>query len=153
VYFVGNGASIKIGYSEQPGRRFNSLKVGSYKSLTFLGCVVGTRNDEKSLHRDLKNFRLEGEWFVDCAPVRERIEAVMVSGFEPSLPSTAKIHDDDAGRDPEFLRYLRETQRKIAGRYPPGTLEGIIAHREAIARGDVGAVASAEEFIREFYAA
>jgi hypothetical protein len=66
VYFIqaGEDGAIKIGVtSDDPERRRNQLQVGNPAVLKLLGAIKGDHARERQLHRDLSEWRLEGEWF------------------------------------------------------------------------------------------
>ena len=65
VYFIKNTVTgnIKIGYSEDPDRRFTALQGGSDCKLEILVSVPGDFITEKQYHRLFAKDRLSGEWF------------------------------------------------------------------------------------------
>lgn len=81
VYFIGNGGrAIKIGTSTEVGDRFRALQSASADKLEFLGCVAASGKHEREIHKMLANFRLEGEWFADCADVRSLVNDLLRNG-------------------------------------------------------------------------
>jgi hypothetical protein len=65
VYFLLNSenSTVKIGWSEDPEFRAKSLQTGNHAELTLLGKIPGGRNREKSLHRRLREYHVNLEWF------------------------------------------------------------------------------------------
>lgn len=66
IYYIRKGAEgpIKIGFTAgQVERRMAQLQTGHHEPLILLGTSPGTIEDEKSIHRELKDFHIHGEWF------------------------------------------------------------------------------------------
>lgn len=64
VYFIGcNNKFIKIGFTNDVGRRMTRLQTGNPYKLELLGAFRGTGDDERKIHRELKALREKGEWF------------------------------------------------------------------------------------------
>lgn len=65
VYFVqaGPGGPIKVGWTQDVGRRLGELQTANAKKLVLLGTVPGTMETEASLHARFSHLRLEAEWF------------------------------------------------------------------------------------------
>lgn len=59
---------VKIGSSKQVEKRIRSLQDGLQTPLTLLAKFEGGRSKERSLHREFKLHRLDGEWF-EAEPV------------------------------------------------------------------------------------
>ncbi len=56
--------SVKVGYTKgDPRFRLRQLQTGCPTKLVLLGWFPGDLEDEKSLHDDLAEHRLTGEWF------------------------------------------------------------------------------------------
>lgn len=79
IYFVQgvDGGPVKIGWSENPEKRLEQLQAASPDQLRILDYIIGDRHHERALHGRLSEYRLRGEWFDDCPPVREAIAEVM----------------------------------------------------------------------------
>lgn len=54
---------IKIGFSNDPVRRLDQLQTSLVHRLDLLLTFVGTSELETKIHRQLKKYRLKGEWF------------------------------------------------------------------------------------------
>jgi len=66
VYFIMSeeNKEIKIGFTVGPvEKRLSSLQTAHPYKLQLLGTIPGTTEDEKSLHEQFANIRLQGEWF------------------------------------------------------------------------------------------
>ena len=63
IYIIKQGEHYKIGYSKSPMGRMGKLQIGSPVELQMIYRCPGTRADEKSLHRILDYWRVNGEWF------------------------------------------------------------------------------------------
>jgi hypothetical protein len=109
IYFISDGASIKIGRSKSVGARFRSLEIGNPNDLQLIACVDGGSSEEKAIHRELEQFRLRGEWFADCAQVREAIDRYRTNGAPSSAVSSqsdvqsAEMSLEDMVRALEYL--------------------------------------------------
>lgn len=56
--------AIKIGFSNDPVKRLSSLQTAHSKStLRILTTFEGDREQECGIHEDLKEYKLQGEWF------------------------------------------------------------------------------------------
>lgn len=78
VYFTQAiaGGPIKIGWAAQIGTRLAKLQHYSPVPLQLLLAKHGTINDEHSIHADLHQHRLHGEWFHDNPAVRAYMKQV-----------------------------------------------------------------------------
>jgi hypothetical protein len=74
VYFVSAPGRIKIGFTRMPEKRLKALRRADMEELTVIAIMDGKRALESKLHGLLKDYRLRGEWFVDCPEVRMVID-------------------------------------------------------------------------------
>ena len=67
VYFIAMPKIrlMKVGYATNPKQRCSVLQTGSPFDLTLEDMFVGTKADEKALHRYLEPYRYNREWFRD----------------------------------------------------------------------------------------
>lgn len=82
VYFVQieGGGPIKIGLTtSDPRRRHKGLKTGCPWPTVLLGAIPGGRDDERKLHQELIEFRMEGEWFSPHPDVLAAIDGALAS--------------------------------------------------------------------------
>lgn len=63
VYCIRSGCFVKIGVTDNVGRRLSQLQTGSPEPLYLVGYDIGTFEDERRLHDELEQFRVRGEWF------------------------------------------------------------------------------------------
>lgn len=63
VYFIRQGAYVKIGTARNVAKRFSEMQVGSPHKLILLGVIPGDRIIEKWVHTRVKTGRIRGEWF------------------------------------------------------------------------------------------
>lgn len=65
IYFIQEGSDgpVKIGLSNDPGRRLQQLKTGSSKPLRLLAVIEGNANKERELHTAFREFSINSEWF------------------------------------------------------------------------------------------
>lgn len=85
VYFVQgrDGGPIKIGSAIDVSLRIAELQVGSPVILVLLGELpLAGVEMERELHRELRDYRLHGEWFRDCDVVRRIIEKLLDEQWE-----------------------------------------------------------------------
>ncbi len=75
VYFITDGEAIKIGKANNPKSRLSALQTSHHKPLVILATMPGGEELERELHRIFDAYRLRGEWFRDCSPLREFIES------------------------------------------------------------------------------
>lgn len=75
VYFIRCGTAIKIGFSQNPWARLNTLKTGSPVAPELIGHFAGTMDDEHDLHRKFAASKVNLEWYADTADLRAEIEA------------------------------------------------------------------------------
>lgn len=67
IYFVLAGDAVKIGYSLDPEKRLQHIRVGNPEEAVLLGKIDGTPRTERALHWKLRQYRLRGEWFSAAA--------------------------------------------------------------------------------------
>jgi hypothetical protein len=65
VYFISDGAAVKIGIAANPQQRLGELQTGNGKRLVLLHAIESnnSRRLEGELHRRFAPNRLAGEWF------------------------------------------------------------------------------------------
>jgi hypothetical protein len=74
-FFQGqSGGAIKIGYSSSPEKRLKELQTGYPDALKILLMIPGDEKTERIIHRQLKEFRLKGEWFKPDRYVVDKIK-------------------------------------------------------------------------------
>lgn len=79
LYAIGDGECVKLGLSNNVGRRLNDMQTGHPKKLKVLWkFFVGRERTpaykaEKKLHRFCKKYKVRGEWFRgDCMTIVEQ---------------------------------------------------------------------------------
>lgn len=115
IYFVraAEGGPIKIGITDDLGRRMAHLRCGRSEDLIVLATMPGGRAEERKLHRRFASSRRRGEWF-DPTPdllalVAEAIEQghVPVPSVQLSSPTIDPRQEIDlAAMFGEFLEHL-----------------------------------------------
>ena len=80
IYVISSGDAIKVGYSETPEKRLKQLQTGSSKPLFLLNTFWGDKQIEQKLHQALRDYSLQGEWFVSCKQVFD-----VIDGFRDNL--------------------------------------------------------------------
>jgi hypothetical protein len=79
IYFIRavNSGTIKIGVSNDPKRRLESMQTGSPEPLELLGILPGGVDEERRLHGRFKAYRIHGEWFRGDAVLMRAIELMV----------------------------------------------------------------------------
>jgi hypothetical protein len=63
IYFIETEGMVKIGYSNDPRRRFHNLSIGCPTRCTLVAVIEGGKVEEKRIHEMFKADRIRGEWF------------------------------------------------------------------------------------------
>ena len=76
VYFIqaGVNGAIKIGYTDNVGKRLKQIQTGNPHKLNLLKVVNGGFDVESSIHKLFSEYRLEGEWFTPSREIMEYID-------------------------------------------------------------------------------
>lgn len=84
VYFLhAEGTDlVKIGWTADLDRRFDTLQTGCPHVLRLLGVHIGPREVERVYHRDLAAYRQRGEWFFLTHEVRRWLSASLNMHYE-----------------------------------------------------------------------
>jgi hypothetical protein len=137
IYFIRavNSGTIKIGVSNDPRRRLESMQTGSPEPLELLGVLPGGVDEERRLHRRFSAFRIHGEWFRGDETLAKAIDELVKKPIDELLDEkSAEVwliagellceHDDDW--EPITLFCVR---RSDAGRLFPDPAAAIEAAR------------------------
>jgi hypothetical protein len=79
VYFLAGGGLIKIGCSTQLDKRVRAIRNSSPIPVELIGHMQGGSFVEGWLHLQFAHLRRHGEWFEDCAELREEIARRLTS--------------------------------------------------------------------------
>jgi hypothetical protein len=63
-------SNIKIGFTKHPLKRFSSCRTHSSETLMVVGMWIGSRDNEKEIHRKFKTHNTTGEWFTPHASLQ-----------------------------------------------------------------------------------
>lgn len=65
IYLIYNESvkHLKIGYSIKPKQRLAELQIGNSYKLSLLHIQEGNLKEEKTIHKILKEYRINGEWY------------------------------------------------------------------------------------------
>ena len=77
IYFVQSLDKIKVGFTNNITHRMKGLRSANPHGVILIGTVEGNKNHEKKIHTVLKDNNVIGEWFRDCAEVREYIDKIL----------------------------------------------------------------------------
>jgi hypothetical protein len=80
IYFAKCNDHIKIGLARDVQKRLGNLRTSSASPIHLLASARGDVHVERQLHKHLLKFKVQGEWFRDCAEVREAMERFIESG-------------------------------------------------------------------------
>lgn len=81
VYFIRDGASIKIGITSDLTSRLATIRKDGHKDAEFIAGVRGNHALERALHKKLHQHALGGEWFRDCRDVQAAMQNTL-NNFE-----------------------------------------------------------------------
>jgi hypothetical protein len=96
VYFIQAGRYIKVGYSQNPERRFRRLFASAtaytapkdtprnLASRRLLKTIGGDQNTEHLIHAALGDYCVSGEWYIDEPELRE-----WIASASPGPPSSS----------------------------------------------------------------
>lgn len=101
VYFISDGEFVKIGYTtaDDAEQRLKSLQTGNPKKLKLLKSVPGDSQTERKCHQSLARYRVSGEWFQLCNPVKKFIKSFVGTGqLSANILTQVKV-------DQSLLRY------------------------------------------------
>jgi len=73
IYIVKADNRVKIGFTSAPESRIRDLQVSNPAVLEVLLVVNGNRDLEQQLHREFQYYRIRGEWFEYCQPIKDLI--------------------------------------------------------------------------------
>jgi hypothetical protein len=83
IYFIRDAEkkAIKVGYTSKPaGKRLSLLQTGNPSSLTLIGTMDGSKAEEKALHEQFHNLRINGEWFHAAEELESAIGDLLILG-------------------------------------------------------------------------
>ena len=92
IYFISDGTAIKIGRSHNVTARLKDLNCGNSNRLSLLASIEGHSKQETAVHVELAEFKLQGEWFRDCAEVRSAIERYRSDGVQIVSPKAPRAY-------------------------------------------------------------
>ena len=82
VYFVGSeDGPVKIGYSNNPSQRLNTLQIGHHAPLRIHAVLPAERWAESALHARFASARVSGEWYKRTPEIEVFIARISVGLF------------------------------------------------------------------------
>lgn len=131
VYLAKFGNMVKVGLTNDPAARLRTLQTGLPEALTMPYLVVLPKREqavrlEKSLHRQMADRRVRGEWFridiEDAIAIAERSSGRMrpyaMRGLPPiqmDIEATRRLSDEQLNQQ---IKELVATHWPDAGSYP-----------------------------------
>ena len=135
VYFVRAGRYFKVGFSDDPERRFARLHRGNTRytfpiDASLLACdrelyrvVDGEKYDEARIHLALDDYSVGLEWFTDAPQVRSFIDALPDDCSDVTFAkverdggwSEAEYQTVQAGRADRVMRAFYDRRRRESG--------------------------------------
>lgn len=112
IYFVQAFPSraIKIGFTHRNlDQRITEIQKNSPDDLLVLGCMYGSRNDEKALHERFRQWHLRDEWFQDADEIHEYIKQNAIDLFAEIF---SQVTDTSAEDVRKVLLLTNELLRK-----------------------------------------
>jgi hypothetical protein len=85
IYFAQCKDRIKIGISRHVVERLSAIRTAAGEPIDLIATVEGNAAVEKALHKKLRPYHLDGEWFRDCPEVRAAIQN-SVNNFTTAVP-------------------------------------------------------------------
>lgn len=82
LYFFQAPGRIKIGVSKNVRQRLQDVGAHMEHPPKLIDAIPGGFELEKFVHLRLRHHRIKGEWFKDCAEVRETVDALLRDGPE-----------------------------------------------------------------------
>jgi Meiotically up-regulated gene 113 len=93
VYFLRAGKRVKIGFSKNPFTRISDLRTNIADPLDNVVIFKGSRLDEQRLHRRLRAYRMEGEWFALSETTTKMMCRCSVMGADALDVESAQIEN------------------------------------------------------------
>lgn len=91
VYFLLVGSRVKIGFSTNVKKRIEAIRTSCPGKPVLLGTIEGNRRLEASLHKEMKQFRTNGEWFKYAEEVKRKIEDITGNSMPKIAVSSLKV--------------------------------------------------------------
>lgn len=108
IYFIETQGLVKIGYSNDPRRRFSSLTTGCPTVCTLIGVTEGGKEEEGELHSRFSHLRVRGEWFKFAVEVNDFLRENAIPLNDKKEPATPKV-------DHPVSRYLSDVGESASG--------------------------------------
>lgn len=106
IYFVKSDDKVKIGYTDNPQQRIQSIQTSSPHELSVLLLVEGDYEKERELHKKFKIHACKGEWFFMCDDI--------VSFIEENITSDRRYEFGFVGvdfKDNQQIRRIRKEKK------------------------------------------
>ena len=106
IYFIvgEDSGRIKIGSAKNPQARLAMLQTGSPERLLILGAIFTSRSFERSLHVELQDYRLHGEWFEPSLAVKQRIRELLGADEKTAQQLESQAKADALWRELQALK-------------------------------------------------
>jgi hypothetical protein len=91
LYFIKCGDAVKIGVSDNPEDRLDTLSTGSPEKLVILDALEMMGDHEAECHRRLRHLRINREWFRYTNEIDELIMELKRDYFEV-CPECGAVH-------------------------------------------------------------
>lgn len=85
IYFAECQGRIKVGIANNVKARLSQLRTGAGAPVKLLATIKGSLPVERALHKKLRPFHIDGEWYQDCADTRAAIQN-SVNNFPLGVP-------------------------------------------------------------------
>jgi len=77
LYLIRAGGAVKVGFAKSPESRLKALQTANHETLELVrkvpaarwkrcqypACIVCAKNRERQIHKQIRGWRIRGEWF------------------------------------------------------------------------------------------
>lgn len=94
IYFIQSGEYVKVGYTGNLKSRYKQYVTENPNPVYLLATINGGYDIERKIHKQLKEFKHRGEWFVYTDQVKEKIALIIKENILNVEPPRAKVKRD-----------------------------------------------------------
>ena len=94
VYFIQSGEYVKVGYTANLKSRYKQYVTENPNPVYLLATINGGYDIERKIHKQLKDYKHRGEWFVYTDIVKQKIALIIKENALNVEPPRAKAKRD-----------------------------------------------------------